>query len=229
MKFILGGRMGDLFHMLYVVKNIPGKHDLFITDRRDLHSDGFIYSLNDTIKELEPVLYNQNYVRSIQPYIGGYTENINTKYEPVNLNMWRRWVYSANWTNLLRVIFRVPINPEPWVFAKPTIKYDKIIHCSIPEPRRGNWDGLNLFGGVFMGTIEEYNNFRSPNLPHIIPHSLEQMISLIASCGIFIGNQSLPLAIAHALDVPRIGVLNEIDKIAYIGEEKIFKNFTYVL
>lgn len=54
MKFILGGRMGDLIHAMWVVKNTPGIHDLYITDRRDLHSDGFVHSIEKTMEELGP-------------------------------------------------------------------------------------------------------------------------------------------------------------------------------
>lgn len=219
-KYILGGRLGDLVHMLYVVANAPGKHDLYITDRRDLHSDGFIYPLYETIKELTPVLISQDYVNSVRPY---------SNEGAINLNLWRRKAYSANWTVLLSKMFGVRVSPGPWIKVEPGVRYNKIIHCSIPGARRGNWDGVNLHGGVFMGSLEEYQNFNRPELPHIVPHTLEQMFSLIAGCGEFIGNQSLPLAIAHSLDVPRTGVLNPVDQAAYVGEELIYKNFRYVI
>lgn len=226
-KYILGGRLGDLIHQLYVPANTPGSHDLFITDRRDLHSDGFLYDLDQTINELVPVLIQQSYVRNVYPYNPGHMVN---HVGIINLNLWRRKAYSASWTNLLSTMFDVPVVPFPWIKVKPSIfRYHKLIHCSIPGARKGNWDGVNLHGGVFMGTIEEYRSFNRPEIPHIVPHSLEQMFSLIAGCREFIGNQSLPLAIAHALDKPRTGVLNPVDQAAYVGEEKIFSNFKYVL
>lgn len=226
-NYILGGRLGDLVHELYVVANTPGKHDLFITDDRALHSDGFLHSLPQTLNELAPVLIQQPYVNSLGFYTGPVTEA--TEGEWINLNMWRRKAYSDNWTVLLSKMFNVPVNGKPWIKVKASVPYNKIIHCSTPAPRKGNWDGVNLHGGVFMGSIEEYRNFNRLELPHIVPHTLEQMFSLIAGCGEFIGNQSLPLAIAHALDVPHIGVLNPVDQAAYVGEEKIFSNFKYVV
>lgn len=219
--------MGDLVHMMYVVANTPGRHDLYITDRRDLHSDGFLYSLEETIAELYPVLRYQEYVKSIQPYTGPVTES--TDGEFINLNMWRRYAYSASWTNLLSNLFNVPINGGKWMDAPNGYKYSKIVHCSTPPARKGSWDGINLHGGIFMGTVQEYQAFNRPELPHIVPHSLKQIFSIIRSAHEFIGNQSLPLAIACALDIPRIGVLNQVDQAAYAGEEKIFKNFLYVL
>lgn len=226
-KYILGGRLGDLIHQLYVVANTKGKHDLFITDDRALHSDGFLYSLPQTLNELAPVLMQQPYVNSLGFYTGEPTEAITGEW--INLNMWRRKAYSDNWTVLLSKMFGVPINPEPWISVKPTIRYNKIIHCSTPAPRKGNWDGVNLHGGVFMGSIQEYRNFNRLELPHIVPHTLEQMFSLIVGCGEFIGNQSLPLAVAHSLDVKRTAILNPGDCKAYIGEQLIYNNFNYVL
>lgn len=236
-KFIIGGRLGDAIHQLYVVKNTPGVHDLYITDDRSLHSDGFLYSLEKTVEELKPVLMYQDYVNSVQVYTGPVTENVTNRDgfvvadedEYINLNMWRRKAYSANWSVLLSEMFGFPVSGERWLVAPEAQKYNKLVHCSIPEARRGNWDGVNLSGCAFIGSLQEYENFRRPELPNIVPHSLRQMIALIGSCNHFTGNQSLPLAISHALDIPRIAVLNPVDAKAYMGEEKIFKNFSYVL
>lgn len=229
-NFLLGGRMGDLIHMLYVVKNSPGKHDLFITDKRELHSDGFIYPLEKTIEELKPLLLQQDYINSVQAYEGPVTENTVIKEgEYINLNMWRRYVYSASWTNLLSKTFNVPINDKPWIKLPMHFKpASKIIHCSKQPARKGNWHNIDLRKGWFIGNDEEYESFGHP-MKRIKTDTLVQLFYEIKNADPFIGNQSLPLAIAHSLDVPRIAVLNEGDKAAYIGEEKIYSNFSYVL
>lgn len=211
--------MGDCIHELYVVKNTPGKHDIFITDRRDLHSDGFIYPLEKTIEELKPVLMWQDYFNSIQPY---KDEDV------INLNLWRSKAYSANWTVLLSEMFNVPVNDEPWIKLPKKRHWAngiQVMHKSIV--RTGNF-GLVSPNNCFIGTKEEYmaSGFRCS---YYEPTSLLQMFNIINNCESFIGNQSLPLAIAHSLGVKRIGVLNEVDKAAYIGEEKIYSNFSYVL
>lgn len=211
MKFILGGRMGDLIHMMYVVKNTPGKHDLYITDRRDLHSDGFIYDLDKTVAELRQVLMLQDYVNSVQPL-----SEFSNPDDYINLNLWRRKAYSASWTNLLSEMFNVPVNGEAWM-KWPTyyVTFDKkILHKSIYPARNGDWSKVNTDGFKDIGS--DFLN-------------LAWLFSKISYCELFVGEQSLPLAVAHALDVPRIAVLNQVDKAAYIGEEKIFKNFSYVL
>jgi len=200
-KFILGGRMGDLIHMMYVVANTPGKHDLYITDRRDLHSDGFIYDIDKTVEELRPVLLFQDYANSVQVYNGE---------DAINLNMWRSKAYSDNWTVLLSKMFNVPINGIAWM-KWPKGSSRNVAHFSLHPARAGRWPEVE---GEDIG-----NSFVS----------LSELFTIIASCNHFAGEQSLPLAIAHALDVPRIGVLNQVDAKAYIGEEKIFKKFSYVL
>jgi ADP-heptose:LPS heptosyltransferase len=50
----------------------------------------------------------------------------------------------------------------------------------------------------------------------------------IAGCKFFIGNQSSPLAIAHALDVPRLGELSNGDSVHYVGEEEFFPRMNWI-
>lgn len=204
--FILGGRMGDLIHMMYVVAHTPGKHNLYITDRRDLHSDGFIYDLDKTVEELRPVLMLQDYVNSVQPYNGE---------DAINLNVWRSKAYSDNWTVLLSKMFGVPIVGEAWIKWPKAIAGFHVKHRSLHKARNGNWTLCQLHDSSF----DIGNSF----------NSLSDLFTIIASCQSFTGEQSLPLAVAHALDVPRTAVLNPVDCKAYMGEEKIFKNFHYVL
>lgn len=222
--------MGDLIHALWVVKNTPGIHDLYITDRRDLHSDGFIYPIDKTLEELAPIISGQNYVSTFQVYND----------EPAtNLNLWRRYAYSASWTQLLSNTFGVPAAGGKWIeHPKDRAEFsDKIVvHCSVHQARRGHhWPVvMDKYEGqcVFVGTPEEYQAFgyQPPfyQLPFYQPANLSEHFNIINSCKFFIGNQSAPLAMAHALDVPRLAMLNEVDKLHYVGEEKFFKNFHWI-
>lgn len=227
-NFLLGGRMGDLIHSLYVAKNTPGKHNLFITDRRDLHSDGFLFDLQRTYGELFPIIIKQEWCNSFHLYEEGISP------ECINLSMWRRYAYSASWTNLLSNTFSVPVNGEPW------IKLDKmpygldetiIVHCSCNETRRGHhWEiVMSKYEGhcLFVGNKEEFAAF-GYNIPFHEPKDLREHFHLINSCKFFIGNQSAPLAIAHALGAPRLAMLNEVDKIHYVGEENYHKNYYWM-
>lgn len=217
--------MGDLIHAMWVVKNTPGIHDLYITDRRDLHSDGFVHSIEKTMEELGPILKRQSYVSSFQVYNGEMA---------TNLNLWRRHAYSASWTQLLSNTFSVTAAGGKWIeFSRTAIDFfDKIVvHQSIHEARRGHhWQlVLDKYDGqcVFVGNEEEYKAF-GYSIPYHQPKDLPEYFNIINSCKFFIGNQSAPLAIAHALDVPRLGMLNEVDKLHYAGEEKFFPNFYWI-
>lgn len=224
MNFLLGGRTGDLIHSLYVAKHTPGKHNLYITDRRDLHSDGFALGLEKTYEELYPILMAQDYVNSFEIYTD----------QPIdkNLSMWREVAYSANWAVMLSKKFDVPVMGGPWINFVPTYKGvfgETLVHCSVHEARRGKWTGyIPQTDHYFIGNDAEYAAF-GYNMKRYQPDNLNDMFEIIHQCTHFIGNQSAPLAIAHALDVPRTGILNYVDANHYLGEEKIYQNFKYVL
>lgn len=234
MNFLLGGRMGDLIHALYVVKNTPGSHDLFITDRRDLHSDGFVLPLGETVEQLRPILMQQEWCNSVNTFDGRPVVEPGAVWaaigEPcLNLSLWRRYAYSTHWAQLLSNTFGVPVVPGPWIKVEPApgMSGRTVVHCSDKEPRRGNWPDISN-EALFIGSESEYKAFGKP-IAHYEPTSLYDWFAIIAGCKNFIGNQSMPLAIAHALDVPRLGILNEVDKKHYIGEETIYNNFTWKL
>ncbi len=217
-NFLLGGRMGDLVHALWVVKNNPGKHDLFITDRRDLHSDGFLLSLEETFAELHPIITSQDWCNSFSIY---------NNEDCTNLSMWRRYAYSATWTKLLSNTFNIPISGEPWIKVEtsPVWSGKVIIHSSSNPDRKGyHWDiVLDKYRDqcLFIGNPEEYKGF-DRSIPFYQPENLSEY------CKFFIGNQSAPLAIAHSLGTPRLAMLNEIDKAHYAGEEKYHENYYWI-
>lgn len=231
-KFLLGGRLGDLVHALYVPKNTAGRHDLYITDRRDLHSDGFLLSLSDTFNELMPIIVQQDWFSSWNIY-GSHESPPFEVTESTNLSMWRRYAYSASWTQLLSNTFNVPLNGEPWIKLNKIAGWsDKIvIHASTNQARRGHhWNVvMNMFEGqcVFVGNRDEYR-LLGFDIPFHEPKDLLEHFQIINSCKFFIGNQSAPLAMAHSLGVPRLAMLNEIDKLHYTGEERFHKEYYWI-
>jgi hypothetical protein len=233
-NFLLGGRMGDLIHQLWVIKNTPGKHDLWVTDNRASHSDGFMLPLFETCNELLPILKEQEWLKSLNSLVFdgmGFDENQTGQW--VNLNMWRRYVYSASWTPLLARTFEREPNGEPWI-TLPKISgwEDRIVfHCSVHAARRGHWniaiDKYNDERAIFVGTWEEYKTF-GYGMEYYGPQNLKEHFDIINSCKFFVGNQSMPLAAAHAVGVPRLAILNKVDEIAYRGEEQWHKNFYWI-
>lgn len=223
-SFLLGGRMGDCIHAMYVIKNTPGKHDVYITDDRSLHSDGFLKPLSITYEELYPIITKQDWCNSFSIY-----EN----QDCINLSLWRRYAYSACWTELLAKTFNVPANGEPWIKIghREGLENVILIHCSTNAARKGyHWAiAMQKYQPqcTFIGTEEEYDAF-GYNINFVQPNDLHEYFTLINSCKFFIGNQSAPLAMAHALGKNRLAMLNEVDKLHYIGEEQYHKNFYWM-
>lgn len=224
MNFLLGGRLGDLIHACYVAKNTEGKHDIYITDDRALHSDGFLHSIEKTYEELYPIITKQDWCNSFSIY---------ADQDCINLSLWRHYAYSACWTELLAKTFNVPANGEPWVKLEKRIDWENhiILHCSDKPARRGyHWDIVMMKYEpqcTFIGTEDEYNAF-GYNVPYYKPYDLAEYFKIINSCKFFIGNQSAPLAIAHALGKNRLAMLNEVDEKHYLGEEKYHNNFYWM-
>lgn len=228
-NYLIGGRLGDAVHALYVAKNTPGRHNLFITDQRSFHSDGFLHDLQRTYDELYPIISVQEYCAGFFPYT---FDALNVHIDE-NLSLWRRYAYSASWTQLLANTFNVPVNGEPWIaWEKKDFWSDVVlVHQSVHEARRGHhWDtALQMYEGriIFIGNEEEYKVF-GRDIPFHKPETISDYFTAINSCKFFIGNQSAPLAIAHSLGVPRLAMLNEVDRIHYVGEERFCRDFYWM-
>ena len=54
------------------------------------------------------------------------------------------------------------------------------------------------------------------------------MIDYINGCRLFIGSLSLPLSIAHSLDVPRIAISRVEEHFMIDGMENVWKNFAWI-
>ena len=85
---------------------------------------------------------------------------------------------------------------------------------------------------LFLSTeMREYNIFpyKTSNLKPLIVSNVQQIASVIKGCKLFIGNQSMPLAIASALDIPRIGILYPNSSVFYMNEHSYSKNLSWFL
>jgi ADP-heptose:LPS heptosyltransferase len=77
---------------------------------------------------------------------------------------------------------------------------------------------------IFLGSQNDYDVFPLKEYCHlVIPANMEDWFTYIAKCSKFMGNQSAPLAIASALNTPRVAELLPTqypDWVHYWGEEK---------
>jgi hypothetical protein len=234
-NFISGGKTGDLFHNLIVVKSICEKYktkgNIFITNNKILGGDSFHFEINKTFNDLKPVIEYQNYINSFQ-----IIDDINNPKESINLNKWRHsgLLFSTNWINLLSKVYEIDKITTNWVeYEKNNFYNDKIlIHRSL---QRNNptfpWDSITSKNKCYFITtnIIEYESFKyKDRVELILFESFKDLVLSINSCKFFIGNMSTPLALAHSLGVPRLGELYQLDEIHYIGEENYLSNYFYI-
>lgn len=235
---VIGGRLGDFFQMLYVLKQKYALNgdifNVYLTEYVDLHEcDVFIKDLNQTYKELYPIMIQQPYINTFNIF--------NFQIEKyINLNVWRRYMDKNlwPWTNILNTVFLNNIeNLEygRWVqFDKKNdlFKNKVVIH-------RGLYRNTNLINWkflvenndcVFVGSdYKQYSEFKYRyNVPFQQFNTLSDLLSILNSCLFFVGNQTGPLAIANALNTPRLGELWDVVAVHYINEHFYTPEFNWI-
>jgi len=233
--YLAGGRLGDLIHELYVIymkwKETGQKGILYITDDNSIdpnvHTFGYNEETNayNTHKALLPLLTNQEYIDSFHVYQRGDPPPV----EFISLNTWRVLPHiQANWLNMLQMGYRLH-SCENVQWLKPVIAHDLtmlkdkvLIHRSYITPHRVNHlfpihDIVEKNDCIFVSTDpNEYYHFACNNkVPFLRLRDLSELMSAIASCKFFIGNQSAPVAMAWAMKVPFLAEINDCDKTHY--------------
>ena len=204
-NFLCKGKKGDLIMGLYVVKALGGGR-IFITPGE------FEEPLESVIESCGRLVHAQDYVTSFEIHDGQTID--------INLDDFRksRWLYR---TTLLDVICRThqlpsPKDVKPWINvpAHPDFAGKVVLHrrtSAVAE--RGNplfdWDHLFDVVGrkncVFVSRLKkEWEDFGHPEIDYYAPADMEEPARIIRASRLYIGNQSLPSALADALGVNRI-------------------------
>lgn len=241
-NFVSGGRLGDFIHSLYVVKNIceqrNAKANLFLNEG----GDTWTFGIEKAFHDLYPII-------SKQPYIENFAilPTDISLFTYIDLNDWRKEVatthaetgkYNKCWSDLLsqHYGFEIPKKYQ-WLFVDEVDKNTVgriVMHRS---KRHHAWDSAwrkNTFQNptpMFATTDQsEFEEFilRDEVIPYILP-TVSEWIVAIASCKIFIGNQSAGFAIASALDKKRIVELYPDAAPFYVGEEKYSNNINWII
>lgn len=226
--FVIGGRLGDFIHMLYVVKCIVNNKNaarVYITDRIEYGGDGFSNGLLQTYTELCPV------IKTYCPYVKSYEmlgQNDSLPFQYINMNTWRasNLLYKADWLTLLSSHYNIPNTPDNWMSSlaetNTHLSETIIVHHSTVRFNPGfPWEEiLSCNKCIFVtSNVDEYNMF--PYKHYLSLHSvqsLEQLTRLIDGCKFFIGNQSSPAAFAVALGKPCLLSLTYPDCSGYMQD-----------
>lgn len=241
-KFLQSGMMGDFIHGLqaayHICKRDNAKADIYVTDGH--WGDIWRYGSERAFNDLYPVLTHQSWVHDAYHLVGPLEG------EYVNLNLWRNKVatthsetgrYNTCWSELLAEVYgyQLPKKHEPWLtYCNPNlITQDRVVlHRSKHRHNRSfNWQPYISAESLFISQDEgEISMFPYNGTISIArPGSFSDLVSIISSAKLFVGNQSAPFAIACALDVPRICELDADPAPFYMGEEKYSDNIKWFL
>jgi len=245
-NFVMAGKLGDFLHAMFAVKNICERDNITANVYMDPH--GFEFGVENTQRELEPILMQQHYMNSLQVL----TESNKQKLEQEGFIDLRQYIkspflYKCCWSELYSKTFNFPIlNTYKW------ISYDKVnsdLQGKIIIQRKANAMRNTIF--PYKEIIEQYGRenfiFLSSNkndyeefpykslIDYYQVQTLDEWFTAINSCGIIIANLSAPAVMAHAMDKPRVIELPANDNTflldAYhcMGEEKYSNNVRWFL
>ena len=250
-RFLCSGRLGDFIHQLYSVKRIceekGEKAHIVVGGDEIREASNFSKPTPEAVEDLKELLYLQDYIQEIEAYSG---QDLNSfdyspgKYDECPL-LWK-----ACWTAIHNEFFnfRNEYSYGPWIKVDPnlTMKDKIVIHRSRKTNPHGypdrctdiiDWDHLIQNNDcVFIGFetcqydlfVQEISPESASRIEFIVYESILEFFQTIAGAKLFIGNQSSPLAMAQALDVPRLGELSNGDSVHYVGEERYFPRMNWV-
>ena len=237
LNFICGGKTGDFIHCMMVIKLLCEKNNkkanLYITNDIKYGGAYFTFGVEKTFDDLKVLVNSQDYINSF--YI---LKNDISHLNPINLNIHRgsNLLYKDCWINILLDMWNLEYKEGLWLkFNKKNEYSDKIIiHRS--TQRHSNifpWEKITKNNECLFITnpesIIEYETFPFRNNVKLhVCNSFSEMVEIINSCKIFIGNMSTPLALAHNLQIPHLAELIHLDDVHYIGDEKYLNNFFYI-
>lgn len=200
-SFQHAGDAGDIIYSLPVVRFMGG-------------GDFYLQAADFTRVKMTPervgmfkrLLEAQYYIREVKFHYGRATS--------VDLNFFRTRMTEHLWDETLVEMhcraFGVPETEldKPWIYAEPRREADVIINLT---PRYRNrefpWKEVYLKYGsraAFVGSKDEHAQFVAHYgpIPHCDTKDLMDVAMVIKGSKLFIGNQSCPLAIAHAMCHP---------------------------
>jgi glycosyltransferase involved in cell wall biosynthesis len=250
-RFLCSGRLGDFIHQLYSVKRICEERGekAHIVVGGDEIGEAFNFSkpTPEAVEDLKDLLYAQDYIQWIEAYSGQSEDSFDyfpSRYRDCPL-LWK-----SCWTSIHNDFFNFPseYNYSSWlkVDPDPSMKEKVVIHRARKANTQGypdrctdiiDWDHLIQNNEcVFIGFetwqydlfVQEISPESISKLEFIVYDSILEFCRAIAGSKLFIGNQSSPLAMAQALDVPRLGELSNGDSVHYVGEEKYFPKMNWV-
>lgn len=222
--FVVGGKLGDLLHTMWVVKrnwDTTGKKGIVIMSER-YDGERFGWGLAKTFEEVAPFLEKQAFIEKVELDNGqDYTID-------VNLNEWRKHSKGdQDWTTMLSRVYKLErVDPlGGWLTSTPhsdlELEQTVVVHQSYRTRINPNypWEAILKNNKCLFVTCNwlEWEDFQYKHLVSCyLAKDLSEMAAIIGNAKGFCGNQSSPLALAAALGKVCYCQLYWVDKKAYM-------------
>jgi hypothetical protein len=240
LKYISGGKLGDLIFQLDVINQnyikTNKKGILYISNIGDKFSNDIKTTYDDTKK----FILDQDYILDYKIHNG-------EKYD-INLSSWRDTIFQkqVNWVELFQETFDIQFGMNKWLnnISKNTYFENNILisHSLIRENTNTNLDDiLSKYDSTMLHFIcldvNEIFNFQKKITNKKIKYThftnILDMIIAINSCKLFIGNFSAPLCIALSQHKECIGIAptdtkHNIDLTLINNMSKYWPHFTVI-
>ena len=234
-SYVAGGRTGDFILSLSVVNEMflktGRKGNVFLENR----GDTFLFPLLEVYNDTYPVI-------SQQVYINSYSIYSNNPYD-IDLTLWRTspFMYKGTWSDVYSSTYGIEWGKHKWLSVPehPELNNYIFIHSSVrrintsynyKEEMMKNPEKSFAF---ISNDINEYAAFIHrtglTDIPFLKADSFQLMCILIYNCSFFIGNLSMPSAIADALFKTRHTLLENYNPDNSFVENltKIWNTVTY--
>jgi hypothetical protein len=217
LRFKHSGNAGDVIYALPAIRALCNNaqtqaHVFLQTDQPNILYPGATHPLGAVrlntamLRALTPLIEYQSYVSEVTQY-----QNEDLDYD---LDKFRELPLNPTCGSIPRwylALLNTGCNlAEPWLEARRRKEFTRHIVMARSSRYRNpnlNFSFLRMYPNViFVGVEEEYHELRAslPNLGYYAVEDFLELADIIKSCRVFIGNQSLPFAIAEGLKAPRI-------------------------
>ena len=198
-SWLHGGDSGDVIYALAAMRAAGGGH-LYLTG-----FEGTREPMNDSkIQFLAPLLAAQPYIEGVAMWGG---EPIQRDFTAFRQRMFRDTdLATQQWQSVLSET--EPDVKTAWLSVPPLAKHGRPVFARSQRYQNRNWEPFwrelktSSPDAIFVGTFAEFDEFRHGEL--CFARDALDLAQIINGASIFVGNQSLPFALAEGLKVGRI-------------------------
>ncbi len=208
-RFMHSGKSGDIIYAIPAMREMNrfGNDIELYLNIIQPHSGKVDKHFNEkTVEMLLPLLQYQPYLKKAGIFSRQSIDVDMDAFRFIDIPLDRSNL--ASWYSFAFNVF--PDLTKPWLYASKKEEYSNCIALSRSK-RYGNPNLSRVFLSgykdlAFLGTEQEYKSMKAelPSLVWIKVDNFLEMADIINSCKLFIGNQSMPFAIAEALKVQRV-------------------------